>query len=355
VLAHELRNPLAAIRRAMDLARREGPAAADWDWGRGVIDRQSRLLCRLVDDLLDVSRIGRGKVVLRREPLDVRDVATRAVEVVRPLVEEMRQTLTVSLPPTPLPVNGDPVRLEQVLANLLTNAAKYTDEAGGITLAGACEGDEVVVRVRDTGIGIPAERLETVFGLFGQSDGSHDRAKGGLGIGLTLVRDLVELHGGGVLATSEGPGRGSEFTVRLPAHAGSAAQESGTTAGPRRAARRGRRVLVVDDNADNAAGLSRLLKRAGHDVRVADDGRSALVVARGHRPEVVLLDIGLPGMNGYEVLKRLRAEGCCEGALIIAVSGYGQPEDLRRSREAGFDRHLVKPVDYDALMELFDR
>jgi two-component system CheB/CheR fusion protein len=353
VLAHELRNPLAAIRNAVDLFKAGSPADPDREWGLGVIDRQSRLLTALVDDLLDVSRIGQGKVALKREPLDVRDVVARAVEVVRPLVDEKHQVLTVSLPPSPLPAEVDPIRLQQVLANLLTNAAKYTDEAGRITLTGAREGGEVVFRVRDTGIGIPAERLEKVFGLFEQLDAGHDRARGGLGIGLTLVRRLVELHGGQVCAASAGPGRGSEFTVRLPAFAEPAARKPGTTVDLPHVARRGSRVLVIDDDDDNAWGLARLLKRLGHDVRVAQDGESAIEAARTHRPQVVLLDIGLPGLDGYEVVKRLRAEECCKDALIIALSGYGQPEDLRRSREAGFDDYLVKPVNYDVLMKIF--
>jgi two-component system CheB/CheR fusion protein len=353
VLAHELRNPLAAIRNAVDLFKVSSPADPDLEWGFGAIDRQSRLLAGLVDDLLDVARIGEGKIVLRREPLDVRDVVARAVEVVRPLVDEKRQALTISLPPSSLPADADPVRLQQVLANLLNNAAKYTDEAGRITLTGTLEGGDVVVRVGDTGVGIPAEALQTIFGLFAQIDPAHDRARGGLGIGLMLVRRLVELHGGQVFAASEGPGRGSEFTVRLPALAESAAQKPRMTAGLPRVARQGSRVLVIDDDDDNASGLARLLKRLGHDVRVARDGKSAIEVARAQRPEVVLLDIGLPGMDGYEVIKRLRAEECCKDTLIIALSGYGQPEDLRRSREAGFDHHLVKPVDYDVLLSIF--
>ena len=311
MLAHELRNPLAAIRNAVALSRAQDPADPELEWGRDVIDRQSRQLSRLVDDLLDVSRIGQGKVVLRREPLDVRDVVARAVEVVRPLVDEKRQALSVSLPPSPLPADADPARLEQVVANLLTNAAKYTDEAGRITLAGAREGDEVVVRVRDTGIGIPAEALESVFGLFAQIDpatrprqgGPGHRADAGAGPGRVA-------RGPGLRPPARDPAGGASSRCGCPRSRGRPPRSRG-----RRRARRGplvgaRRVLVVDDDADNASGLSRLLKRLGHDVRVAHDGGSALEVARGHRPEVVLLDIGLPGLDGYEVAKRLRAEGC---------------------------------------------
>ena len=310
-------------------------------------------LARLIDDLLDVSRISRGKIGLRKEPIDLSPVVSRAVEAVRPLLEERKHELSVSLINGGLRLEADPLRLEQILVNLLTNAAKYTDAGGRISLTARHEGADIVLKVRDTGMGITPELLPRVFDLFAQGDRTMARSEGGLGIGLTLVQKLAEMHGGSVTAESEGPGKGSEFTVRLPALEEPAARKSSRRGTLPRVARQSSRVLVVDDNLDNVRGLSRLLKLLGHDVQVAHDGKAAIEVARAHRPEIVLLDIGLPGMDGYEVVKRLRTEECCKDSLIIAVSGYGQPEDLRRSQEAGFDHHLVKPVDYDALMTLF--
>jgi CheY-like chemotaxis protein len=247
-------------------------------------------------------------------------------------------------------VDADPTRLEQVLGNLLTNAAKYTDAGGRISITAKQERGDIVIRVRDTGVGITPDLMPRVFDLFAQGDRTMARSEGGLGIGLTLVQKLARMHGGSVGAASEGPGKGSEFTVRLPALEDSAARKPRTKADLPRVARQGSRVLVVDDNRDTVRGLAKLLKLLGHDVRMAHDGPSAIEVARSHLPEIILLDIGLPGMDGYQVVKRLRTEEFCKDSLIIAVSGYGQPEDLRRSREAGFDQHLVKPVDYHALM-----
>ncbi len=351
MLAHELRNPLSSINNAVQLF---GTLEAEEDllWAKDVIQRQVKHLARLIDDLLDVSRISRGKISLRTEPLDLAPVVGSAVEAVRPLLEERKHELSVSLVAGGLRLEADPLRLEQILVNLLTNAAKYTDAGGSIALTARREGADVVIKVRDTGMGIAPDLLPRIFDLFAQGDRTMARSEGGLGIGLTLVQKLAEMHGGGVLAVSEGPGKGSEFTVRLPALEVPASRRTGPGQTLARAAGRSSRVLVVDDNADNARGLARLLKLLGHDVQVAYVGTTAIEVARAHRPEIVLLDIGLPGMDGYQVVKRLRMEECCKGSLIVAVSGYGQPEDLRRSREAGFDHHLVKPVDYDALMTL---
>jgi CheY-like chemotaxis protein len=306
----------------------------------------------MIDDLLDVSRITRGMICLRKEPIDLSPVVSSAVEAVRPLLEERKHELSVSIVNGGLRLDADPLRLEQILVNLLTNAAKYTDVGGHIRLSARREDSELVIEIRDTGLGIAPELLPKVFDLFVQGDRSAARTEGGLGIGLTLVRKLAELHGGSVAAASEGPGQGSRFTVRLPALAESAARPAGPTSLPR-VARQASRVLVVDDMQDTARGLAKMIKLLGHDVRVAHDGIAALEVARGHRPEIVLLDIGLPGMDGYEVARQMRQEDYCKDAVIIAVSGYGQEDDRRRSQEAGFDYHLVKPVDYGVLMVLF--
>jgi signal transduction histidine kinase/ActR/RegA family two-component response regulator len=353
MLAHELRNPLAPILTAARYLEERGPAQPDLEWAREVILRQLRRLTRLVDDLLDVSRIAQGKIELRREPVDVGAVVARAVEMSRDLVERRRHELAVTLPATPPWITADPLRLEQVLANLLNNAAKYTPEGGRIELAVEHQAGEVVFRVRDNGIGIETEMLARVFDPFVQLHRSADRAQGGLGIGLALVRSLVEMHGGRVAACSAGSGRGSEFLVHLPA-AGEAApasvrsalaEESAAPAPPRR-------ILVVDDNADAADSLALLLRLGGHDVQTAYDGPAALAAAAAFRPEVVLLDIGLPRMDGLEVARRLRAEHAPGNMVLVAVTGYGQEEDRRQAGEAGFDHHFTKPLEIDALNAL---
>jgi signal transduction histidine kinase/CheY-like chemotaxis protein len=355
MLAHELRNPLSAIGNAAKLARRS-QAQEHQEWSREVIEKHVASLSRMIDDLLDVSRITRGQIELRRQILDVLKVISQAIETVRPLVQERNHELTVSLSSSaPLWVEADPHRLEQVLVNLLNNAAKYTNTGGKIALTARREGDSVTVTVADNGTGIPPDRIPEMFQLFAQGDRSIARTEGGLGIGLTLVRNLVELHGGSVTARSGGLGKGSEFTVRLPAvkHAGiepSAAARPGASEQPQK----GARVLVVDDNEDSAKGMVRLLKVLGHEVETALDGPSAIEVARKQRPEFVLLDIGLPGMDGYQVAETLRAEGFTD-ATIIGVSGYGEEAARRRSHQAGFDHHLVKPVDYDRLVSLIRR
>jgi PAS domain S-box-containing protein len=352
LLAHELRNPLAPIRTALHLLAVPGVDAPVAARARDVMERQVHHLIRLVDDLLDVSRIMRGKIELRREPVDLADVIARATEAAQPVLDARGQELTVSLPPQPLRLEADPVRLAQVVGNLLNNSAKFTAGAGRITLTAAREGEEVVLRVRDTGIGIPADMLAQIFEPFVQGDRSLDRARGGLGIGLTLVRRLVDLHGGRVEAHSAGPGQGSEFVVRLPAlqpaaRADGAGAEGGQAGpGPRAPSRR---VLVVDDNVDAAESLALALRLAGHDVRVAHDGPSALDAARAARPDVVLLDLGMPVMDGYEVARRLRREPGLDGVRLVALTGWGQEEDRRRTREAGFDGHLVKPVEVDII------
>jgi PAS domain S-box-containing protein len=356
MLAHELRNPLAPIRHAVAMmALDEGDPAARRD-SRAVIDRQARHLTSLVDDLLDVSRINEGKITLARRPLAVSAFVQAAVEAARPLIDARRHALSVRMPAEPLSVEGDLTRLTQVALNLLNNAAKYTPEGGRIRLTVAAEGASVVVRVADDGEGIAPELLPRVFDLFTQASRSLDRAQGGLGVGLTLVRRLVEMHGGAVEAQSAGPGRGSTFTVRLPRLSDSVAA---VAPAPPRAApavaaapEAPRRILLVDDSRDAADTLARLLRRFGHAVEVAYDGPAALAAARRSRPEVVLLDIGLPGLDGYEVARRLRRDPALAGVQLVALSGYGTESDRRRGAEAGFDAHLVKPVDLPALRRL---
>ncbi|WP_165252221.1 hybrid sensor histidine kinase/response regulator [Paludisphaera soli] len=348
MLSHELRNPLAAIRMAVETL------ALSWDggpdpWAREVLDRQVGNLSHMLDDLLDVARVTRGKVRIRKQLLDVGPVLDQAVAATRPLMDDRKHRLERSGDLGPLLLEADPVRLEQILVNLLTNAAKYTPAGGAITLDARQVGDQVVFRVRDTGMGIKPEVLPNIFDLFVQSDRALDRSEGGLGVGLTIVKGLVELHGGSISAASGGPGRGSEFVVRLPAAAARPA------APPRPAAsgagRHGSRVLIVDDNKDLARGLARLLRLLGREVETAHDGPEGIAVARTYRPDVILLDIGLPSLNGYDVARTLRGEGFDE-TLIIAISGYGQEEDRRLSREAGMDHHLTKPVDLKTIAEL---
>ena len=350
MLAHELRNPLAAINNAVRLTSK-GDGGRHIDWSMGVVTRQMLHLSRLIDDLMDVSRITRGKITLRRDVVDATPILESAAATVGALVEQRGHTLATDIDRAGLWLKVDPTRLEQVVVNLLNNAAKYSEDGGHITLAARNEADDVVISVKDTGVGIAPDKLPEMFELFAQGDRSLARSEGGLGIGLTVVRKLVELHGGTVTAQSEGLGRGSEFTIRLPATA-ERAEKKPSPATPAGVEGRRARILVVDDNVDTARGMARLLKLQGHDIRTAHSGPDALEAAREHRPEFVLLDIGLPGMDGYEVASRLRREDFGKGVMIVAVSGYGQEEDRRRSREAGFDHHLIKPVDPDALMAL---
>ena len=350
MLAHELRNPLAAITTAVQLSTMSG-VQDQIHWSMEVIDRQVKHLTRLIDDLLDVSRITRGKVQLRKETIDAYPVINGALDAIRPLIEQRNHELIVSLRPG-LRLEADPTRLEQILVNLLTNAAKYTESGGTIWLTAGHEGIDIVIKVRDTGIGIPPEKLPKMFELFAQGDRSLARSEGGLGIGLTLVRSLAEMHGGSVTATSEGPGKGSEFIVRLPAVAARAEEMPRLPAKTPQAIAHRARILVVDDNVDMVRGLVRLLELLGHDVQSAYDGPTAIETARVHRPEFVLLDLGLPGMDGYQVATRLRQEQGSQDAVIIAVTGYGQEDDRCRSREAGFNHHLVKPIDHNVLNTL---
>ena len=353
MLAHELRNPLAAVSNAVQLLTRTG-FAEHGEWSLGIIHRQMRHLTRLIDDLLDASRISRGKIDLRRALIDAATILESAAGTVQALVDERKHSLKLQVDRDNLWVHADPTRLEQVVVNLLNNAAKYSENHGRIHLEGRIEGDQVVIQVKDTGVGIPPDKLPLMFEMFAQGDRSLARSEGGLGIGLTVVKKLVELHGGTIQARSEGIGQGSEFTVRLATASRPSVNEPASPNAPTPPAAEARpaRILVVDDNVDTARGMARLLKLLGHDVATAHTGPEAIEAARRHLPEVVLLDIGLPGMSGYEVAARLRQEASCQRALLIAVSGYGQADDHRRSREAGFDHHLLKPLDHDALLAI---
>jgi PAS domain S-box-containing protein len=354
MLAHELRNPLAAVSNAAYVLDRKSSGDPRSHELLGMVGRQIRHLSRLVDDLLDVSRFSRGKIELRREPVELRRAVEGAVETARPLIEQRRHALTVALPDEPLWLEADVTRIEQIFANLLHNAAKFTEPGGRIELTAERQGSEAVLRVRDDGAGISADLLPHVFDLFVQEERSLARSHGGLGIGLTLVRSLVERHGGSIAAASEGAGRGSEITIRLPLLAREGVDDDASTIVPGKGESDGRpaRILLVEDNLDAAEALSELLRMWGHEVAVAHDGVSALRTAVEKTPGVVLLDIGLPGMDGYEVARKMRAIPALAAARLIALTGYGQEADRRRSSLAGVDHHLVKPVDLEQLRSL---
>jgi PAS domain S-box-containing protein len=353
-LAHELRNPLAPIRYGLQLLRLPAHSGPMLEQTFTMLERQMGQMVRLIDDLLDVSRITRSKLELRKERVELDTVVKSAVETSRPLMEAFGHELFVSLPPEPVVLDGDLTRLAQVFANLLNNSARYTAHGGRIHLLAARQGNDIVVSVKDTGAGISAEMLPHVFEMFMQGDRSLERRQGGLGIGLTLVKRLVEMHGGSVEARSEGLGRGSEFLVRLPVVSTPAPSEyprphsngtTGTTGLPAR-------ILVVDDNEDAARSLSLLLRHRGHEVRTAHDGVEAVTAATEFRPAIAILDIGLPKLNGYDVARRIRSEPWGQDVMLIALTGWGQGEDKLRAREAGFDHHLTKPVDPAELLHL---
>jgi PAS domain S-box-containing protein len=353
LLAHELRNPLAPIRNALQVMRLAGGDPATAERSREMIERQVQQMVRLVDDLMDVSRISRGKLQLRTERVSLASVVNAAVETCRPLLSAKRQDLCVTLPEE-VPVEADPTRLAQVVLNLLNNAAKYTDEGGSIRLTLEQRGAEAVVIVKNTGIGISPQMLPRIFEMFTQVDHTLERSQGGLGIGLTLVKRLVELHGGTVEARSDGLGRGCEFVVRVPLAAAEpqAAPPDESSGGEASTTRAEQRILVVDDNRDAVDSLGMLLKVMGHTVRTAYDGLEAVDAAATFKPEIVLLDIGLPRLNGYEAARRIRELAVEKGVLLVALTGWGQEEDRRRSKDAGFDHHLVKPVDPAELQRL---
>jgi PAS domain S-box-containing protein len=350
-LAHELRNPLAPISNAVQILKAKAAFEPSASWGLGVIERQAQTMGRLLDDLLDVSRIARNKLELRREPVELASVLQQAVETSRPFIDMGGHELTVTLPPDPVQLDADPVRLAQVFSNLLTNAAKYTPGGGHIQLAAARQDEHVRVSVRDDGIGIAPETLPRLFEIFSQAAPALERAQGGLGIGLSLVKGLVELHGGSIQASSEGIGHGSEFVVVLPVRARQALPAAGLPVPAGRELRR-RRVLVADDNRDGADTLELVLAGLGHEVSKAYDGEQALALAMAKQPEVAVLDIGMPGKNGYEVCRAIRATDWGREATLIALTGWGQEGDRQRASEVGFDHHLVKPVDPRALAEL---
>jgi signal transduction histidine kinase/ActR/RegA family two-component response regulator len=352
-LAHELRNPLAPIRNALQVMRLAGGDGKAVDQSRAMIERQVQQMVRLVDDLLDLSRISSGKLELRRKRIELAGVINAALEASHPLIEACGHELTVTLPPEPVHLDADPTRLAQVFLNLLNNAAKYTPQGGHIWLTVERQNGEAVVRVRDTGVGIAAEMLPRIFELFTQVEGTLERSHGGLGIGLALVRRLVEMHGGTVEARSEGLGRGSEFLVRLPVLA-QPPQEQPVASGDNEkvAAAPKRRILVVDDNRDSATSLGMMLSLMGNETRTAHDGIEAVEMAAAFRPNVMLLDIGLPKLNGYDACRRIREQPWGKVMVIVALTGWGQEEDKRRSSEAGFNQHMVKPVDPAALETL---
>ena len=361
MLAHELRNPLAPIHNAVRIMRMKPVGDTQVEWARDVIDRQAAHLTRLVDDLLDVSRITRGKINIDAKPLDLAAAVARAVETVQPMLMQQKHELQIELPATPLSVMGDLTRVTQIIGNVLGNAVKYTDAGGRIHLSARLDDGMVEIRIRDNGIGIPASMLPTVFDLFSQAGIMDGRSRGGLGIGLALVKRLVEMHGGNVSVHSAGAGRGTEFTIRLPAavacvwtppsaiEATADAPLPGVAAPARPEAGNDakRRMLLVDDNQDALMSLANLLSLDGHEVRTAADGFLALEAAPEFRPEVAVLDIGMPGMDGYELARRIRSQPWGKNMVLVALTGWGQEGDRRRSKDAGFDSHWVKPLDID--------
>jgi signal transduction histidine kinase/ActR/RegA family two-component response regulator len=353
LLAHELRNPLAPLANAIDIMKRKGvPDDPDLGWCRRVMERQVRQLTRLIDDLLDVSRITLGKIRLRTQVVEIRDVVTAAIDACQPLIDGHAHSLSCSVSDEPLVVRGDPARLVQVVANLLNNSTRYQPRGGAITVRAVREKGHAVVSVSDAGIGIAPDMLSRIFELFVQGNQESEHAPEGLGVGLSLVKTVVELHGGSITAHSDGPGKGSEFSLRLPLAAAAQPADGAEPAGP--AGGGGQAILIVDDNVDAAEGLATLLRMSGYTVALAHEGRGALEIAARFRPRVFLVDIGLPGMDGYELCRRLRAAGGTD-ALMIAVTGYGQERDRELALAAGFDAHAVKPVEFDFLLGLIER
>jgi signal transduction histidine kinase/CheY-like chemotaxis protein len=343
VLAHELRNPLAPIRNAIQILQMTEPHAPELLWASSVIDRQMGHLTRLVDDLLDVSRITRDWLELRKEHVDLAEVVHAAIEASRPGIIERGHEFTVTHGPEPVTVDADPTRLAQVFGNLLNNAAKFSEPKGRIAMSVERQNGDVLVRVRDHGIGVSEAMVPRIFDLFGQLQPSLERDQGGLGIGLALVKRLVEMHGGSVSVSSEGIGKGSEFVVRLPV-VSTVRVSPHLHDEPLSETPSALRILVVDDYQDGASSMCRLLELIGHETCMAADGLAGLEAARDFRPQVVLLDIGMPKLNGYEVARRLRAEPWGASIVLIAVTGWGQAQDRQRTAEAGFDHHLIKPV-----------
>jgi signal transduction histidine kinase/CheY-like chemotaxis protein len=353
MLSHELRNPLAPIRNAAAILARIEDAEPRLPWVRGLIERQVDQMARLLDDLLDVARVRSGKIVLKKRPVSTQEFIEPAVESCRPLADDRRQRLTVAVPAQPIFVDGDPARLTQVISNLLNNAAKYTREGGTIGVSAQQSETTLVVRVKDDGAGLAPEALERIFELFTQEDRSLAHSQGGLGIGLTLVRRIVEMHGGTVSVASDGLNLGSEFTVTLPL----LPRPQPTEAAPRReqAPHRSLRIAVIEDNRDANDSLSTLLRIVGHDVVSAFDGVSGLALVLAERPQLVLCDIGLPGLDGFAVASRLGEQWLDSPPVLVALTGYGQAEDRAHAEAAGFQFQLTKPVDTDLMLEMLDR
>jgi PAS domain S-box-containing protein len=350
MLGHELRNPLAPIRNGLQVLRLAGGDDAAKARARAMMDRQIAHMVRLIDDLLDVSRINRNKMELRRSRVALAEVVNSAVETARPAIEEAGHELTISLPPGPVFLDADLTRLSQVFGNLLTNSAKYTPRGGRIWVSAECRGTEAAVQVRDTGIGIPVESLKDIFDMFSQVDRDIERSTGGLGIGLALVKGLVEMHGGTVTAESAGEGQGSTFTVMLPILTAKQATEADLPEKTEKTP--SRRILIADDNHDGAESLAMILRLLDNDVRTANDGLEALERAEAFRPEIILMDVGMPKLNGLDATRRIRQQAWGRGVTIIALTGWGQAGDRERSRAAGCDDHLVKPVDLSDLEKL---
>jgi PAS domain S-box-containing protein len=353
-LAHELRNPLAPLRNGLEVMKLSVNNPKALEESRGMMERQLSQMVRLIDDLLDVNRISRGKIPLRKSRVPLADVVRQAVETSRPLLEHARHHLTISIPPEPIFIEADPTRIAQVFSNLLNNAAKYSDREGHVWLTVERQGSWALVTIRDTGVGIPPEMIPRIFEMFTQVNSSLDRSQGGLGIGLSLAKGLIEMHGGDIEAKSAGTGRGSEFVVRLPTvpapeFAAVSAIAARHISSPRR------KILVVDDNRDSATSMAKLLNIMGNETYVAHDGAEALKAAAEFKPQVILLDIGMPNLNGYEAAKRIRREAWGRDVVLMAMTGWGQEDDKRRSKEAGFDHHLVKPVDLQKLEALLAR
>ena len=351
-LAHELRNPLAPISTAVQILKVTEPSDPEAALSRDVIERQVEQIARLLDDLLDVSRITRNKLELRKSQITLSSVVQSALETSRPLIDEAGHDLTVVLPTEPVYLDADPVRLAQVFSNLLNNAAKYTPEGGRIRLGAERQGDEVLVSVKDTGIGIVSDMLPHVFEIFSQTKPALERSQGGMGIGLWLVKTLVEMHGGSIEAHSDGSGQGSEFIVRLPLVVKNIVPETVPQSDEDEQCVKKYRLLVVDDQKHGADILARLLRKKGQEVHTAYGGEEAIVAAERLRPDVILLDIGMPKMNGYDVCRHIRNQPWGQGMYLVALTGWGQEDDRRRSEEAGFNCHLVKPVNSAVLMKL---
>jgi signal transduction histidine kinase/CheY-like chemotaxis protein len=351
-LAHELRNPLAPLRNALEVIRLKQQAGQPPLWGFDIIDRQTRQLTHLVDDLMDISRITQGRVQLRRAPCDLVAIVTSAIADSRGMIDAAGHRLEFAFPPQPVWVDADEVRLTQVINNLLTNAAKYTPDGGMIAVAIVGDAAQVAVSVKDSGIGIPPDALSNVFMMFSQLKPALERSQGGLGIGLALVQGLVALHGGRIRAESAGIGHGSVFTVELPVLEKEAAPDAPVAA---RESHAGRRILVVDDNVDAADTLGMALEMLGHEVRAVYSASAALAEAKDFQPSLILLDIGLPHLNGYEVARRIRAESWGAGITLVAATGWSQEADRQRAEEAGFDDHMVKPIEFARLIELLEK